>query len=90
MKYTVENNLYKANDNYIFLSKKTQIPAKIMRLANSDSVDNYEVVQYYQAPEGQIYERIADGEQISLLFIKEKDSLLNYKLVPIKDETESI
>lgn len=90
MKYTIENNLYKANDNYVFLSKKTQIPSKIMRLANTDSVDNYEVVQYYQAPEGQIYERIADGEQISLLFIKEKDSLLNYKLVPIKDETESI
>ena len=62
---------------------------KKVRLSKPEMLDNYEVVQYYQAPEGQIYERIADGEQILLLFIKEKDSLLNYKLVPIKDETES-
>lgn len=89
MNYTINGKIYTADEGFVFKSKKTGIISKVLRLRSPEMLDNYEVVQYYQAPEGQIYERIADGEQISLLFIKEKDSLLNYKLVPIKDETES-
>lgn len=45
MNYTVENDLYKANEGYIFRNKWNGYTCSIMKLANTDSIDNYEVIE---------------------------------------------
>ncbi len=45
MNYTVENDLYKANEGYIFRNKENGYTCSIMKLAKTDSIDNYEVIE---------------------------------------------
>lgn len=45
MNYTIENDLYKANEGYIFRNKNNWYTCSIMKLANTDSIDNYEVIE---------------------------------------------
>lgn len=45
MNYTIENDLYKANEGYIFINKENCYICSIMKLANTDSIDNYELIE---------------------------------------------
>lgn len=45
MNYTIENDLYKANEGYIFRNKENGYTCSIMKLANTDSIDNYKIIE---------------------------------------------
>ena len=45
MNYKVENELYIANEGYVFKNKFNDYMCSIMKLAKSDSIDNYEVIE---------------------------------------------
>lgn len=45
MNYKVENELYIANEGYLFKNKFNDYMCSIMKLAKSDSIDNYEVIE---------------------------------------------
>ena len=88
--YTYNGKYYRANENYFFLSNKTGIISKTIYLNEKDFIDNYSLVIEHTPPEGYIYQKISDETIHNPLLLSETDSLLNYKLIPIKDETESI
>lgn len=88
--YTYNGKYYRANENYYFISNKTKIISKIIYLNEKDSIDNYTLVIEYIPPEGYVYQKISDKTHYNPLLLSETDSLLNYELIPIKNETESI
>lgn len=45
MNYTIKDDLYEANDGYVFKNKFNDYTCSIMKLANTDSIDNYEVIE---------------------------------------------
>lgn len=45
MNYTVKDELYIANEGYVFKNKFNDYTCSIMKLANTDSIDNYEVIE---------------------------------------------
>lgn len=45
MNYKVENELYITNEGYVFKNKFNDYMCSIMKLAKSDSIDNYEVIE---------------------------------------------
>ena len=45
MNYTIENDLYKANEGFVFLNKFNDYTCSIMKLANTDSINNYEIIE---------------------------------------------
>ena len=45
MNYTIKDNLYEANEGYIFRNKDNGYTCSIMKLANADSIENYEVIE---------------------------------------------
>lgn len=45
MNYTIKDDLYEANEGYIFRNKDNGYTCSIMKLANADSIDNYEVIE---------------------------------------------
>lgn len=45
MNYTVEDELYIANEGYVFKNKFNDYMCSIMKLANTDSINNYEVIE---------------------------------------------
>lgn len=61
MNYTIENDLYKANEGYIFRNKNNGYTCSIMKLANTDSIDNYELI------EKPVEEEIAEEENLENL-----------------------
>ena len=56
MNYTIKDDLYEANEGYVFKNKFNGYTCSIMKLANSDSIDNYDVVE-----EPKIEEPIIEG-----------------------------
>ena len=89
MNYTYNGKYYRANENCFFISNKTGIISKIIYLNEKDSIGNYSLVIEHIPPEGYVYQKINDETIHNPLLLSETDSLLNYKLVLIKDETES-
>lgn len=45
MNYTVKDELYIANEGYVFKNKFNDYTCSIMKLANTDSINNYEVIE---------------------------------------------
>ena len=45
MNYTIKDDLYEANEGYVFKNKFNDYTCSIMKLANTDSIDNYEVIE---------------------------------------------
>ena len=45
MNYKVENELYIANEGYVFKNKFNDYMCSIMKLANTDSIENYDVIE---------------------------------------------
>ena len=45
MNYTIKDDLYEANEGYVFKNKFNDYMCSIMKLANTDSIDNYEVIE---------------------------------------------
>ena len=45
MNYTIKDDLYEANEGYIFRNKDNGYTCSIMKLANTDSIENYEVIE---------------------------------------------
>ena len=45
MNYTIKDNLYETNEGYIFRNKDNGYTCSIMKLANADSIENYEVIE---------------------------------------------
>lgn len=45
MNYTIKDDLYEANEGYVFKNKFNDYICSIMKLANTDSIDNYEVIE---------------------------------------------
>ena len=61
MNYKVENELYIANEGYVFKNKFNDYMCSIMKLAKSDSIENYEVI------EEPVEEEIAEEENLENL-----------------------
>lgn len=45
MNYTIKDDLYEANEGYVFKNKFNDYICSVMKLANSDSIENYDVVE---------------------------------------------
>ena len=45
MNYTIKDDLYEANEGYVFKNKFNDYMCSIMKLANTDSIENYEVIE---------------------------------------------
>ena len=45
MNYTIKDDLYEANEGYVFKNKFNDYICSVMKLANTDSIDNYEVIE---------------------------------------------
>ena len=45
MNYTIKDDLYEANEGDVFKNKFNDYMCSIMKLANTDSIDNYEVIE---------------------------------------------
>lgn len=52
-------------------------------------LEYYEVVKLITPADGYIYQRITDKTLHNPLLLSATDSLLNYKLIPIEEESES-
>ena len=89
MNYTYNGKYYKSNEGYVFVSNKTGIISKVIQLTQSDSIENYSIKSYHIPPAGYIYQNLKNEQLYNELLLSEDDSLLNYKLIEIK-ETESI
>ena len=62
MNYTVDGKIYTADEGYVFISKKTGIISKVLRLRNPEMLDNYDIIPD-PIPEEPEQEEIAeDGE----------------------------
>lgn len=61
MNYTIKDNLYEANEGYAFRNKDNGYTCSIMKLANTDSIENYEVI------EKPVEEEIAEEENLENL-----------------------
>ena len=45
MNYKIENELYIANEGFVFKNKFNDYMCSIMKLANTDSIENYEIIE---------------------------------------------
>ena len=45
MNYTIKDDLYEANEGYVFKNKFNDYMCSVMKLANTDSIENYEVIE---------------------------------------------
>lgn len=43
--FTFKDDLYEANEGYVFKNKFNDYICSIMKLANTDSIENYEVIE---------------------------------------------
>ena len=59
MNYTIKDDLYEANEGYVFKNKFNGYTCSIMKLANSDSIDNYDIVEGPMADD-QIWDYVED------------------------------
>ena len=69
MNYTIKDNLYEANEGYVFKNKFNGYTCSIMKLANTDSIDNYEVIEkpIEEEPTNESLEDLSKEERIERL-----------------------
>ena len=69
MNYTIKDNLYEANEGYIFRNKDNGYTCSIMKLANTDSIENYEVIEkpIEEEPTNESLEELSKEELIERL-----------------------
>lgn len=69
MNYTIKDNLYEANEGYIFRNKDNGYTCSIMKLANTDSIENYEVIEkpIEEEPANESLEELSKEELIERL-----------------------
>lgn len=69
MNYTIKDNLYEANEGYVFKNKFNGYTCSIMKLANTDSIDNYEVIEkpIEEEPTNESLEELSKEELIERL-----------------------
>lgn len=44
MNYTADGKIYTADEGFVFISKKTGIISKVLRLRDPKMLDNYEII----------------------------------------------
>ena len=69
MNYTIKDDLYEANEGYVFKNKFNDYMCSIMKLANTDSIDNYEVIEepVEEEPTKESLEELSKEELIEML-----------------------
>lgn len=69
MNYTIKDDLYEANEGYVFKNKFNGYTCSIMKLANTDSIDNYEVIEkpIEEEPANESLEELSKEELIERL-----------------------
>ena len=69
MNYTIKDDLYEANEGYVFKNKFNGYTCSIMKLANTDSIDNYDVVEepVEEVETEPTYEELSKEELIEML-----------------------
>lgn len=67
MNYTIKDDLYEANEGYVFKNKFNDYMCSIMKLANTDSIDNYDVVEEPKIEEPIIEESLEDLSKEELI-----------------------
>ena len=69
MNYTIKDNLYEANEGYIFRNKDNGYTCSIMKLANTDSIENYEIIEkpIEEEPTNESLEELSKEELIERL-----------------------
>ena len=64
LNYIVDGKRYEANDGYVFISKKTGIVSKALRLRNESMLSNYDIVLESSLEEKQ--EEYEDDSSVSV------------------------
>lgn len=69
MNYTIKDDLYEANEGYVFKNKFNDYMCSIMKLANTDSIENYEVIEkpIEEEPTNESLEELSKEELIERL-----------------------
>lgn len=69
MNYTIKDDLYEANEGYVFKNKFNDYICSVMKLANTDSIDNYEVIEepVEEEPTNESLEELSKEELIEML-----------------------
>ena len=69
MNYTIKDDLYEANEGYVFKNKFNDYICSIMKLANTDSIENYEVIEepVEEEPTNESLEELSKEELIEML-----------------------
>ena len=69
MNYTIKDDLYEANEGYVFKNKFNDYMCSIMKLANTDSIENYEVIEepVEEEPTNESLEELSKEELIERL-----------------------
>ena len=69
MNYTIKDDLYEANEGYVFKNKFNDYMCSIMKLANTDSIENYEVIEkpIEEEPTNESLEELSKEELIKML-----------------------
>ena len=67
MNYTIKDDLYEANEGYVFKNKFNGYTCSIMKLANTDSIDNYDIVEEPKIEEPIIEESLEELSKQELI-----------------------
>ena len=69
MNYTIKDDLYEANEGDVFKNKFNDYMCSIMKLANTDSIENYEVIEkpIEGEPTNESLEELSKEELIEML-----------------------
>lgn len=69
MNYTIKDDLYEANEGYVFKNKFNDYICSVMKLANTDSIENYEVIEepVEEEPTNESLEELSKEELIERL-----------------------
>ena len=69
MNYTIKDDLYEANEGYVFKNKFNDYICSVMKLANTDSIENYEVIEkpIEEEPTNESLEELSKEELIEML-----------------------
>ena len=69
MNYTIKDDLYEANEGYVFKNKFNDYICSVMKLANTDSIENYEVIEkpIEEEPTNESLEELSKEELIKRL-----------------------
>ena len=67
MNDTIKDDLYEANEGYVFRNKDNGYTCSIMKLANADSIENYDVVEEPKIEEPIIEESLEELSKEELI-----------------------